>query len=207
MVPSDSARGSVLDAPTLVLNRSWIPIHVTIVRRAIGMLFRGTALVVDPLSLTVMDFATWLRDPTDSTRRSIRTTSRWVAVPEVVQLCDYDRVPSFEAPFTRSSLLRRDDHRCQYCGVRPPQSQLTVDHVVPRSRGGRTNWENCVVACIRCNARKGDRPPSTAGLRLQRSPRAPRWAPHLQVRPAEWPGSWSQFLGSRRVSGAATGTR
>jgi 5-methylcytosine-specific restriction endonuclease McrA len=206
MEPSDRPRRSVLDAPTLVLNRSWVPIHVTIVRRAVGMICRGIASVVDPGSLSLQDFDAWASLRGEPGRHSIRTATRWLPVPEIVQLAQYDRVPSFEAPFTRASLFRRDDHRCQYCGTRPPHSQLTIDHVLPRSRGGRTSWDNCVVACVRCNARKGDRLPGTAGLRLMRTPRAPRWTPHLHVRAADWPGSWNQFLGNRHGQSFATGT-
>ncbi|MFO1054172.1 MAG: HNH endonuclease [Planctomycetota bacterium] len=205
MEQSERSRRSVLDAPTLVLNRSWVPVHVTAVRRAVGMVFRGIAQVVDHHSLTLQDFQAWLTSPCESTQRTIRTAVRHVSAPEVVQLCMYDRIPTFEAPFTRASLFRRDDHRCQYCGVRPAHSQLTVDHVVPRSRGGRTSWDNCVVACVRCNARKGDRPLPIPGIRLLRNPRAPRWSPHLNVRPSDWPGSWFQFLGSAE-KWIATGT-
>ena len=205
MEPHARARHSVLDAPTLVLNRSWIPVHVTAVRRAVGMVFRGVAHVVDPQSLVVQDFIAWLASPCDEAHAAIRTPSRDVRVPEVVQLLDYDRIPSFEAPFTRASLFRRDDHRCQYCGMKPSHGQLTIDHVVPRARGGRTNWKNCVVACVRCNARKGDRALPIPGLRLMRIPRAPRWSPHLNIRPSDWPGSWSQFLGAKATA-TATGT-
>lgn len=193
----------MLDAPSLVLNRSWMPVHVTAVRRAIAMVFRGIAHAIDPEGLTTHDFDTWLEREVPP-GRGIRAPGRRIAVPEVVQLRSYDRVPAFDAPFTRASLLRRDEHRCQYCGVRPPNSQLTIDHVLPRAQGGRTSWENCVAACVRCNSRKGDRTPGRAGLRLLRAPTAPRWTPYLNVRPGDWPRSWAQFV-PRARRGARTG--
>lgn len=194
MDPGPSAGRGVLDAPTLVLNRSWLPVHVTVVRRAMAMLFRGTAQAIDPESLVPHDFAGWIGRPGPiGSARLIRTPSRQIVAPEIVQLRSYDRLPVFEAPFTRAGLLRRDEHRCQYCGSRPPTSQLTIDHVVPRAHGGRTSWENCVAACVRCNSRKGDRSPAQAGLRMQRAPRAPRWSPYLHVRRSDWPASWMQF--------------
>lgn len=170
-----------------------MPVHVTPVRRAIAMVFASVAHAIDTESFAPRDFRDWLAVEPDL-ERAIRTSTRWIAVPEVVQLRRYDRVPAFEAPFTRTSLLRRDDHRCQYCGSRPPSSQLTIDHVVPRAQGGRTSWDNCVAACVRCNSRKGDRSPAHAGLRLLRPPRAPRWTPYSNVRPHDWPDSWSRFM-------------
>jgi 5-methylcytosine-specific restriction endonuclease McrA len=131
----------------------------------------------------------------------IRTPSRWIEMPEIVQVRTYDRLPAADAAFTRANLLRRDEHRCQYCGQRPPHSQLTVDHVVPRARGGRTSWENCVAACARCNARKGDRTPGSAGMRLLRAPRAPRWSPFLDLRRGDWPDSWAQFVAAPQRAG------
>lgn len=204
MEPGAPRGRSVLDAPTLVLNRSWMPVHVTAVRRAIAMMFRGVAHAIDPIALTPHDFEGWLHQ-ISRPGRSIRTPCREIAVPEIVQLLRYDRVPAFDAPFTRASLLRRDGHRCQYCGVRPPSSQLTIDHVVPRAQGGRTSWENCVAACVRCNSRKGDRTPARAGLHLLRAPRAPRWTPYLNVRRGAWPTSWLQFVPDAQ-RGARTGT-
>lgn len=193
-------RLSALDRPTLVLNRSWVPVHVTAVRRAICMVCSGVAQIVDPNSLTLHDLAAWTSLIPGESAIGIRTSSRHFPVPEIVQLYRYDRVPTVEAPFTRQNLFRRDDHRCQYCAAKPPHSQLTIDHVIPRARGGRTSWENCVVACVRCNARKGDRSLPVHGMRLLRLPRAPRWSPCLNVRRDDWPGSWGQFLGNRSTA-------
>ncbi len=207
MDPNPPGRRTVLDDPALVLNRSWIPVHVTPVRRALIMVFRGAANVVDTASLQVHDFGGWLGQPSHSRARAIRCPGGRILAPEVVQLRGYDKVPVFEAPFSRASLFRRDDFQCQYCGCRPGASRLTIDHVIPRSRGGRTSWENCVVACAACNAHKGDRDLARIALRLRRRPAAPRWSPHLNLRTSQWLDSWTQFLprSGRKTRVAAAG--
>jgi 5-methylcytosine-specific restriction endonuclease McrA len=196
--------GTALRDPTLVLNRSWSPVHVTTVRRALAMLCRGSVAVLDPESLSPLGAESWFDRPVDLGDRAVRTPSRLILAPEIILLGRYDRLPVTQAPFTRVSLLRRDDHRCQYCGTRPPHAQLTIDHVVPRARGGQTSWENCVAACVRCNSRKGDRPASHVGLRLLRPPRAPRWTPCFQMQPGAWPASWRPFLPEARRPSTGT---
>lgn len=202
--PIEPEEPTALLDPTLVLNRSWCAVHVTTVRRALGMLCRGSVAVLDPESLTPLGAEAWLDRPVVDGARAVRTPSRLIPAPEIVLLGRYDRLPVSQAPFTRISLLRRDDHRCQYCGTRPPRAQLTIDHVVPKARGGRTSWENCVAACVRCNSRKGDRPPSHVGLRLLRTPRAPRWTPCFQMTPGTWPESWRPFLPDARRPSTGT---
>jgi 5-methylcytosine-specific restriction endonuclease McrA len=107
-------------------------------------------------------------------------------------------VPCHEAPFTRRNLFLRDDFTCQYCGRHCASDHLSIDHVLPRSRGGATNWENCVLACVSCNARKADRTLKEAGLHLLRAPVRPRWSPYLNVRPNQRMESWSRFTADSR---------
>ena len=104
-----------------------------------------------------------------------------IAAPEIILLANYNRVPRHEAPFTRRNLFLRDDHTCQYCGRRHPTQNLSIDHVIPRSRGGRTTWENCVIACVPCNARKGNRLLNEARMKLITKPRRPAWSPWMTV--------------------------
>ena len=140
----------------LILNASFEPLHVCSVRRAIQLLMTDVAARVE-------DAATVLRTP-----------SRTVPVPSVVRLNRYVRRPYRQkVAFNRRNLFRRDDHRCQYCGA--PRSDLTLDHVLPRSRGGPTSWENVVACCRACNARKRDRTPEEAGMRLAHTPKAPKF--------------------------------
>lgn len=143
-------------ARVLILNASFEPLHVCSVKRAIALLMHEVAERVE-------DAGAVLRTPTTA-----------VPVPSVVRLKRYVRRPHrHRVAFNRRNLFRRDDHRCQYCGRRG--SDLTLDHVLPRSRGGATSWENVVACCRSCNARKRDRTPEEASMALARAPSAPRF--------------------------------
>lgn len=142
----------------LVLNASYEPIHVCSVRRALVMVWKGAARVEEDAGRMV---------------RAVRTA---VAEPSVIRLTEYRRIPPPRGAMARRGLSRRnillrDRHTCQYCGVAYAASQLTLDHVRPRSRGGGGGWENLVTSCRRCNARKGDRTPEEARMPLLRAPR------------------------------------
>lgn len=182
--PQDRPR-SVLAERTLVLNRSWVPIHLTTVRRALVMLFQQSALAVEPDTYATYDFEQWLRVVPPPGCRLVRTPNRDVAVPSVILLSKYDRLPGCTVPFSRRNLARRDAHRCQYCGRRQGSDQLTIDHIVPRSRGGATGWTNCVVACIPCNRKKGCRTPEQAGMELLSAPKRPDWSLVLAIEAAD----------------------
>jgi len=186
-------RADLLDRATLVLNRSWRPVHVTTVRRALCMVFRDAARIVSPETLSTFTFHEWIDQPAPPEEVAIRSPSIRIAAPEVILLARYDRVPCHEAPFTRRNLFLRDDFTCQYCGRRCSTDHLSVDHVLPRSRGGSTSWENCVLACVGCNARKADRTLKEAGLHLLRPPVRPRWTPYLNLRPSQRMDSWARF--------------
>lgn len=189
----DARRASLLERSTLVLNRSWRPVHVTTVRRALCMVFRDAARIVATDSLTTFTFDEWLDQPVQDQQLAIRSPSVQLSAPEVILLLRYDRIPCHEAPFTRRNLFLRDEFTCQYCGRKCTSDHLSVDHVLPRSRGGNTSWENCVLACVGCNARKADRTLKEAGFRLLRQPVRPRWTPYLNLRPNQRMDSWAQF--------------
>jgi len=103
--------------------------------------------------------------------RNLRSVSRTMPFPSIVRLSFYVRVPYKKIVLSRKNIIRRDGHQCQYCGR--GEVTLTVDHVIPRSKGGNDSWENLVAACVGCNNRKGDRTPSEAGVKLQRKPIRP----------------------------------
>ena len=164
----------MLDTKTLVLNRSWTPITLTTVRRAVVLLAAGVARAVHPATYEVADWDGWLElGPQDA--GGVRGVDFVLPVPEVIVLQRYNGFPNRPVAFTRRNVYRRDGHRCVYCGSTPPHGDLTIDHVMPRARGGGTSWENCVTACVRCNAKKADRLPSEAGFRLPVPPSPPRW--------------------------------
>ncbi|MGI9516744.1 MAG: HNH endonuclease [Pirellulaceae bacterium] len=183
---------SPLTASVLVLNRFYMPVHVVPVRRGIVMLYRELAEVihVEDGQYFNYDFYAWLEISEfmatevdlDQRREFIRSVSFQIEVPRVVRLYHYDKVPRQTLRFNRRNLFARDNHRCQFCETHYPASQLSFDHVLPRSRGGKTTWENVVCSCLKCNGRKGDRTPEEAGMQLVRKPVRPRHNPMLSIK-------------------------
>jgi 5-methylcytosine-specific restriction endonuclease McrA len=127
--------------------------------------------------------------------RTISTPSFQIAVPEVIMLTEFSRFPPRQVKFSRRNIYVRDNHTCQYCGVMPPRDELTIDHVIPRSRGGQSLWENVVLACMRCNMKKGSRLPNEAGLKLLTEPHKPHWlaCSNFNVRPIA-NSLWQKFI-------------
>jgi len=167
---------SVLNSKVLVLNRSYLPVHVTSVRRALSLLYQDMAQAVDQEYRT-FDFASWAA--LAPTEEAIGLVNAAIRVPRVILLCAYDRMPKRQVRFSRHNVFLRDHHRCQYCARQLPRVELNLDHVVPRSRGGASAWENVVCSCHRCNRAKGGRTPAEAGMRLLRDPFRPQWTPFM----------------------------
>ena len=159
----------------LVLNATYEPINVCTVRRAVVLLLKEKAEVIE--------HGDW----------ELRSATRSVTRPVVIRLVSYVRVPrdTHRRKITRRAVFARDDLTCQYCGAR---SNLTVDHVIPRSKGGDSSWDNIVASCAPCNLRKGNALPRQAGMRLQRQPRTP--SPHVFIHVASptIPAAWLQYL-------------
>ncbi len=196
----------MLNSSVLVLNRSYIPIHVTSVRRAVSLLYRDFAHAVNEEYRT-FDFDAWRRVAARRHTDAIGMSSGWLRIPRVIVLLRFDRIPRRHVRYSRVNVFARDRFTCQYCGVRPHRSQLNLDHVIPRSLGGKTTWENVVCSCLDCNRRKGGRTPEQARLRLRRSPARPRWSPLMNLavgRPlhAEWHPFMAIVDGRYRAKGA-----
>ncbi len=180
----------MLSSSVLVLNRSYLPIHITSVRRSFSLVYGGGAHVVNERYET-FDFDSWKQRAVKPGEDYIGTVDGLLPVPRVIALHVFDRVPRRHIRLSRSNVFSRDGYTCQYCGVRPPRSELNLDHVIPRIQKGRTTWENVVCCCIDCNRRKGGRTPDEAGLKLSRKPTRPRWSPLMtlptsSVRYREW---------------------
>jgi 5-methylcytosine-specific restriction endonuclease McrA len=184
----------MLNDPTLVLNRSWVAISTTTVRQAMTLVCRGAARVIQPDTCKVHDFKSWSDLAVAVNEPHIRTVHLKIRVPEVIVLTHNDCMPRRTVPFSRRNLYRRDGSRCQYCGKKRSTADLSIDHVIPRSRGGRTTWENCVLSCIPCNVRKGNRPPEEAKMALIKHPVRPTWTPYLTVAMSHRRASWAQFV-------------
>jgi 5-methylcytosine-specific restriction endonuclease McrA len=189
----------VLTQQVLVLNRLWQAVNICSVRRALSLLFEGHAQVVQ--GDLHGDFKTYTFDqwrdlsqaiPEDE---SLGTVSFRMRIPRVILLGVFDRLPKKEVKFTRHNIFERDSNTCQYCGGVFDRRDLNLDHVVPRYRGGPTQWDNIVCSCIPCNTRKANRTPAEAGMRLIRKPKRPKWRPFVQVNfGAPIHESWRHFL-------------
>ncbi len=216
MVQSD--RHNVLHSSVLVLNRSYVALRVVSVRRAIVMLFRDAAEVIqlENGGYANYDFASWcewsaFRDEAGNGELSgngdgsgqapdwLRTVRHRVLAPRVIRLLHFDQLPRLSVRLNRKSLFARDENRCQYCGREFSVSQLSFDHVTPRSRGGRTIWENVVTCCLACNSKKGDRTPREAGMDLWQRPRRPKCDPVLRLKLGNPRYQlWQPFLAANR---------
>jgi 5-methylcytosine-specific restriction endonuclease McrA len=142
-----------LHIPVLVLNATYEPVHVTPARRAIVLVLKGVA------------------SAEEMSRHLVHSSTRALPVPSVIRLLEYRRIPYQTRALSRKNILMRDRNTCQYCSKVLPASELTLDHIVPRSRGGDSTWENLVTCCHPCNNRKGDRLPDEARMHLLRPPR------------------------------------
>lgn len=150
---SEDDHQRLLREPVLVLNATYEPINVTAVRRALVLILKGVATA---------------EEEDGSFIRAARLAFR---IPSVIRLVEFRRIPHQTRTLSRKNLLLRDRYTCQFCGRPFPAHELTLDHVIPRSRGGHTDWDNLVASCRRCNNLKGDRLPEEAGLKLLKPPR------------------------------------
>jgi 5-methylcytosine-specific restriction endonuclease McrA len=149
--------------------------------------------VVDPADYQTYTWEDWSRLRPHDGERFIQAVRFRLRVPEVVTLSEYDRLPSAAVTFSRRNIFKRDRFTCQYCGAQPGSEELTLDHVIPRSQGGESRWDNCVLACLACNKRKADRTPEQAGMRLRHKPVRPNWNPLYAFHEVRIE-SWSKFV-------------
>lgn len=162
------------NSAVLVLNRYYQPVHVTSVKRAFSLLYLGVAKAIDS-QYRLYEFADWAE--LSATQDCITTIARTIRVPRVLVLSAYDHLPRGRVRFSRLNIYARDNDTCQYCGKNLPRSELNLDHVMPRTQGGKTTWENVVCSCVPCNLRKGGRTPEQAHMNLLKKPVRPRWTP------------------------------
>ena len=197
---------SPLDASVLVLNKLFMAVHVISVRRAFVLLCKELAEVVslEDGQFATYDFQSWreiseyrLKNFQYSAEEDdwVRTASTQIQVPRVIRLLAYEKIPRHTVKFNRRNIFARDNNQCQFCGKRYATSDLSLDHVVPRSQGGVSSWENIVCACIDCNVRKGGRTPKQAHMSLIRKPEKPKRSPLLNLKlTSKKYQSWRTFL-------------
>jgi 5-methylcytosine-specific restriction endonuclease McrA len=167
-----------LQNPVLVLNASYEPINVCAVRRAVVLVLKGVA------------------SAEETAEQHLHSARSNIPVPSVIRLLEYRRIPHQTRALSRKNILMRDRYTCQYCLRTAPSGELTLDHVVPRSRAGETTWENLVACCHGCNNRKGNRTPEEAGMKLARAPRpfSLHTSRHLMRLLAHSEDRWQKYL-------------
>ncbi|TRZ65985.1 HNH endonuclease [bacterium] len=163
-----------MNGKVLVLNQNYEPITVCNVRRAVILAFLGKAEIVSR-----------------SQDKIIRTVYRCFEYPSIVRLSIFVRVPYKKIILSRKNILRRDNHRCQYCGS---TQNLTIDHIIPKSKGGDDTWENLVTACIRCNNKKGNRTPEESNMVLRVRPKKPSHITFIKNFAGEFDDNWKPYL-------------
>lgn len=162
----------------LLLNISYEPLKVINWKKAVTMLCLGKVEVIE-------EYGT-----------DIHSISFTIKLPSVVRLLKVVKRNNSPVKFSRQNIYARDHYRCQYCGERYPLEELTYDHIYPKSRGGKTEWENIVTCCMKCNRKKGGRTPREASMRLIRKPVIPKWVPavRLTIGFREVPQTWREYL-------------
>jgi 5-methylcytosine-specific restriction endonuclease McrA len=201
-----------------MLNRNWVAVGTCTVRSAFSRLFDGKAKFLTPEDFELHNIESWLEISPKDGERKIRTARVCLRVPEVIVLNSATVPKRRLMQFSRRNLARRDHHTCQYCGSKPTPQMLTIDHVMPRKKGGKSSWENCVLSCFDCNHKKADRTPEEAGMRLMirpekqtscphdksawRRPYAPAWSPIFKVPSGKVLESWHSFLSNKSLESA-----
>lgn len=183
-----------LQEAVLVLNKLWSFVAVTTGRDAVTKLYCDQARVVDSDSYVTYKWEDWIKRVPREGEPVIRGVSVLVAVPEVIVLTRFDRLPQVGITFSKYHVFKRDKYVCQYCGVQIPRVEVTLDHIIPRAKGGETSWTNCVTCCTECNALKADRTPAEANMTLRGKPGRPSWNPRQVLSSRrDLKESWTKF--------------
>lgn len=169
-----------MNKEVLVLNKSWLAIDVADIKKAINLLFsfyqngQPKAVVVDTETYSEYTWEDWSKLKPIDDSKIIRTYSQEFRLPRIIRLTRYSNMPKRTLAFNRRYLYERDSYTCQYCGKKPGSSELTIDHVIPKSHGGKTTWENCVVACVSCNVKKSNILLENTNMTLLNKPAKPK---------------------------------
>ena len=188
-----------MSADVLVLNKNFYAIHITNWRRALSLVYLDHARVVDQEYRTY-SFSDWQalsKIIENHPAGFVHTPTFRIAIPEVITLRIYDSIPESEIKFTRRNIYEHYGYRCCYCGNKFHTNDLNLEHIIPKSRGGHSSWNNVVTSCIPCNITKGDQLPEEAGMKLLIHPSKPRWkgAQSLVLHsPFKMKASWQRFI-------------
>jgi len=162
----------------LLLNITYEPLKIIDWKKALNLLFLGKVEVLEEYD------------------KEIHSVSFTIKLPSVVRLLKMIKWRKKPVKFSRQNIYIRDNYSCQYCGKRLAPEELTYDHVIPRSKGGKTEWENIVTCCPECNRKKGGRTPAEAGMKLLKKPTRPKWLPAIRIKIGykNIPQSWRDYL-------------
>ncbi len=185
---------SILQEPVLILNKNWFAIKIRNIIRAIKLVCRERAVFVDADDYSIYTWDEWLELPIKDTDDFIVSTSGNVKAPEVILLTYYKKIPEYTAKPTKKNIFTRDKYVCQYSGKKVNFKNADVDHITPKSRGGRNSWNNMVVCSKEINRKKDNRTPEEANLKLIRRPKQPNSKklfidPNIKIKE-----SWSKFI-------------
>lgn len=188
-----------MNSDTLVLNRNFHAVHITGRNKVMSMLYTGEAVAVDE-NLQCYDFRDWVELSAmmaENRNGFVNTVTMRIAVPDVVRLSKYDRLPKRDVKFSRDNVYQHYKRKCSYCACQVSREMATWDHVIPRTKGGATNWTNIVLACKPCNNKKSDKTPEEAGMTLLVQPSRPEWKGVRTISvmaPAPMPVSWQALI-------------
>ena len=189
---------TALNESVLVLNKHYMANGVTDVKRAFCLVFRGAAEIidVDEGKFSNHNFESW-QELSEFKAEFEKDSYSWIkcvanilAIPKIIRLISYGEFRHRDAKLNRRNLFTRDKNTCQYCGRKMKVSELSIDHVVPKSRGGKLEWPNVVCACVKCNVKKSNRTPNEANMKLIRKP----FKPKHQVSIPRMHRSWKHFV-------------
>lgn len=184
-----------LNHEVLVLNKSWIGIRIRTVQQSLVLVWRKRAFIVDVDDYNVYDWDEWANQTVDKDKDFyIATTHGCIKKPEVIVLSHYNKIPKHELRLTKKNILLRDEYTCQYTGERLTKSQIDIDHVIPKSKGGKNTWDNLVVSSKDINRLKADKTLEEAGLTLIRKPTKPIANIPLIHNIKNVPDSWRKFI-------------
>jgi 5-methylcytosine-specific restriction endonuclease McrA len=187
---------AILNEPVLVLSKNWLPMETCTARKAFVSVFAEKALFVNIEDCSTHDFMSWASLEVLDGQPCLKTARMHIRLPEVVVLSSPGRPEKKRDTivFSRRNLMKRDRHICQYCGKQFQPADLTIDHILPKTRGGKSAWLNCVMSCFDCNSFKSNRTPAEAGMALLNKPSEPRWSPIFRVPHSRYKESWKQFV-------------
>ena len=189
----------------LLLNKSYMPIEIVSLKRAFCMLCSRIAevITIEDGNYRNYNIESWSElsqlkvefNDIEDTDDIVRTPSVSFLVPRILRTIEYNKIPRRTVKLNRKNLFARDKNCCQYCGKRFNTKELNLDHVIPKSRGGRETWENLVCTCVSCNNRKGNRLPEEVGMGLIKVPKKPRFSPlmKIKIRDRKYQ-SWEAFI-------------